>query len=374
MITINEFVLEKNASNDLSARKGINFELPPELEAIEPPEARGLTRDQVRLMVSHYRDDKFQHTLFSELPVYLNPGDILVVNTSGTLKAALIAKRSDDVSVEFHLSTLLPAGLWIIELRRITRNGTEPFLFAQAGEELTLPGGGSAHLLTPYDQNLRINISTKAKPVRLWIAILDLPCPLLEYLDRFGFPIRYKYIQKEWPIEYYQNVYSSEPGSVEMPSAGRAFTPELINRLVANGVQVESLILHTGVGSLESHESPHEEYYRVPYETANHVNSARLVGKRVIAVGTTVVRALETVVDPQGLVHPANGWTNRIIQSDQKLQTVDGLLTGFHEPHASHLAILAALAGYSHLQRAYWEALVQGYLWHEFGDLHLILP
>ena len=374
MITLKEFVSIRDMNKAVSAEDKINFELPSELEATEPPEARGLARDEVRLLVSHYRDGTFIHSRFRELPNHLYPGDVLVINTSGTIKAALIARRSDGMNLELHLSTLLPAGLWIVELRRIANSGTEPFLSANAGEVLTLPGGGLARLLTPYDNKYRSIDLIKVKSVRLWLATLDLPNAVLEYLDQFGFPIRYKYVRKDWPVEYYQNVYSIEPGSAEMPSAGRAFTPELITQLVAKGVHVASLILHTGVASLESYEPPHEEYYRIPPETANLVNSTRASGKRVIAVGTTVVRVLETVLDPEGIVHPAEGWTNRIIRADQKLRSIDGLLTGFHEPRASHLAILAALADYPHLRRAYGEALSHGYLWHEFGDLHLILP
>jgi S-adenosylmethionine:tRNA ribosyltransferase-isomerase len=159
-----------------------------------------------------------------------------------------------------------------------------------------------------------------------------------------------------------------------MPSAGRAFTPQLITRLVAKGVQIAPLILHTGVASLEEHEPPYEEFYRVPLDTARLVNAARAAGRRVIAVGTTVVRALETVTDAEGVTHPGEGWTRLVITPERGLRAVNGLLTGLHEPEASHLAMLQALAGLEHLEITYAEALKQGYLWHEFGDLHLMLP
>jgi S-adenosylmethionine:tRNA ribosyltransferase-isomerase len=159
-----------------------------------------------------------------------------------------------------------------------------------------------------------------------------------------------------------------------MPSAGRAFTPELITRLVAKGVQIAPLILHTGVASLEKHEPPYEEFYRVPPETARLVNFARAGKKRVIAVGTTVVRALETVTDAEGVTHPGEGWTRLIITPERGLRAATGMLTGLHEPEATHLAMLQALTGLEHLEITYGEALDQGYLWHEFGDLHLILP
>ncbi|HEY1016661.1 MAG TPA: S-adenosylmethionine:tRNA ribosyltransferase-isomerase, partial [Herpetosiphonaceae bacterium] len=194
------------------------------------------------------------------------------------------------------------------------------------------------------------------------------------YLEAHGNPIRYGYAEAAWPATAYQTVYATEPGSAEMPSAGRAFTPELLTRLTAGGVQIAPLLLHTGVASLEAHEPPYEEWYRVPEPTAQLVNAARAAGRRVIAVGTTVVRALETVADERGTVHPGSGWTTLVITPERGIRAADGLLTGLHEPKASHLMMLEALAGRQHLRRTYAEALRERYLWHEFGDLHLLLP
>jgi len=163
-------------------------------------------------------------------------------------------------------------------------------------------------------------------------------------------------------------------GSAEMPSAGRAFTAELIMRLVARGIIVVPLILHTGVASLEDHEPPYAEYYRVPESTVQIINLAYQTDHRVLAVGTTVIRALETVMGEDGFIHAGEGWTDVIVTPERGIHTVDALLTGMHEPRATHLAMLEALASRSHLQIAYEEALEQRYLWHEFGDLHLILP
>lgn len=347
------------------------FTLPGELEAGEPPEARGLERDQVRLMVSHFKDDSIRHTQFSRLEEHLSPGDLLVINTSGTLKAALNASSEADGPLELHLSTRLPADLWTVELRRVTPEGSQPFYTARAGQTLALPGGGSAALLTPYRPEQRGQDGAR---VRLWVAALDLPLPLLEYLDRHGFPIRYPYVRQPWPAEYYQTVYATEPGSVEMPSAGRAFTLRMITRLVARGVRFAPLVLHTGVASLEHDEPPYEEYYRVPWQTANLVNETRRAGGRVIAVGTTSVRALETLASEDGRLHPGEGWTGLVITPEHRLRLVDGMLTGLHEPRSTHLAMLEALAGRPHICRTYAAALERGYLWHEFGDLHLILP
>lgn len=347
----------------------LDFELPKELEAGEPPEARGLTRDQVRLMVSYLSDNRVIHSQFRHLPEFLNPGDVLVINTSGTLNAALNAKRADGTPLELHLSTHLPGNVWVVELRQLKPGGLVSFYTAEEGEVLALPGGGQARLSAPYHTN-----RSSPDQTRLWRATLRIPRSLPDYLDIYGFPIRYKYVRRGWPNAYYQTVYATEKGSAEMPSAGRAFTPELITRLVAQGVQIAPLILHTGVASLEVHEPPYEEYYRVPESTARQVNDARQAGGRIIAVGTTAVRALETVTGEDGRVHAGEGWTDLVVTPDRGIHALDGLITGFHEPQSTHLAMLSALAGFDHLRIAYAEALSQGYLWHEFGDIHLILP
>ncbi len=357
---------------------GLDFEVPAALEAAEPPEARGLARDDVRLMVSHRGDDTIVHTRFREFPQYLAPGDVMVINTSGTLKAALEARRADGAPVELHLSTQLPSDpsagegsdsgdRWVVELRQWVADGTESLYTASAGERLELPGGATAVLARPYA------VLSNGR-VRLWVATLSLPEPALAYLDQHGFPIRYSYVRAAWPASYYQTVYATEPGSAEMPSAGRAFTPEILMRLVARGVTVAPLLLHTGVASPEAFEPPYAEYYRVPAATARLVNSARQAGQRIIAVGTTVVRALETVAARDGTVRAGQGWTDLVISPARGLRAVSALLTGLHEPRASHLALLAGLAGYAHLRQAYAAALRERYLWHEFGDLHLIVP
>ncbi|MDQ2904680.1 MAG: S-adenosylmethionine:tRNA ribosyltransferase-isomerase [Chloroflexota bacterium] len=349
----------------------MDFELPPHLEASEPPEARGLARDEVRLMVSYRADDRVVHTRFREIGAFLEAGDVLVINTSGTMNAALKATRADGSELELHLSTHLPADLWIVELRRSVAGATQAFYGARAGETLWLPGGASATLHVHYAQDRRAATNT---PRRLWIATLnDLPADLDAYLARHGFPIRYGYVKRQWPVSYYQTAYVTEVGSAEMPSAGRAFTPELITSLVARGIQVAPLLLHTGVASLELHEPPYEEYYRVPPETARTVNAARAGGRRVIAVGTTAVRALETVTTPQRVTSPGEGWTRLVITPERGIYGIDALLTGLHEPQASHLAMLEALVGREHLRVTYEAALREGYLWHEFGDVHLMV-
>jgi S-adenosylmethionine:tRNA ribosyltransferase-isomerase len=334
-------------------RETFEFVLPSELEAHEPPEARGLRRDEVRLLVTERASGRIVHARFADLPAFLRPGDLLVLNDSATLPAALAARREDGSTIALHLSTRLPAGLWVVEPRK-TR--------IASGEILSLPGGAAARMLVPYPGS-----------ARLWIAQLELPGPLLEYLGRPGRPISYPYVRGEWPLDMYQTVYAREPGSAEMPSAGRAFTPEVLARAAGRGIGAARLTLHTGVASPEWDEPPTEEWYRVPPETAEAAGAARRGGGRIVAVGTTVVRALESAADEHGRPIASQGWTDLVITPRRGVRVVDGLLTGFHEPRASHLALLEAVAGRDHLERAYRAALRAGYLWHEFGDLHLIL-
>ena len=359
--------------------------LPAALEAGEPPEARGLARDEVRLLVSNVADDSIAHARFRDLPRWLAAGDLLVVNTSGTLNAALAATTDRGERLELHLSTQLPGGFWSVEVRQPLTSASRADRTPRAGTTLRLPAGGRATLLAPYPLIEAIDAES-----RLWIAAVRTPEPIPQYLERYGFPIRYGYVARSWPSSSYQTVFATEPGSAEMPSAARPFTPALVTRLVSRGVQIAPILLHTGVASLEDHEPPYEEYYRVPRQTADRVNATRASGHRVVAVGTTVVRALETVTDDTGITSPGSGWTGLVITAERPLRSVTGLITGLHEPRATHLAMLervidaAARARGSrqagdefcapcHLERAYAEARAQGYLWHEFGDSHLII-
>lgn len=341
------------------------FQLPTALEAHEPPEVRGFARDEVRLMVARRSEGEIEHRLFRDLPELLEPGDVLVVNTSATLPAAVPARRDDGTALQLRFATAAPAlpdgRWWVVELR--SGDGAEPFTGVRDGEHLTLAGNGDLELVAPY-----------ADGSRLWLASFDPHEPLPDYLARHGRPIRYGYVPREWPLEAYQTAFAIHPGSAEMPSAARPFTDELVGELVARGILFAPLTLHTGVSSPERHEPPYPEWYSVPAESARLVNAVREWGGRVIAVGTTAVRALETVAQPDGTVEASEGWTDLVISVDRGLWTVDGLITGWHDPQASHLRLLEAVAGEELLARSYDEALGQGYLWHEFGDSHLILP
>jgi S-adenosylmethionine:tRNA ribosyltransferase-isomerase len=352
------------------------FVLPPEVEATEPPEARGLPRDAVRLMAARKRDGSLSHHHFTDLPTLLEPGDVVTVNTSATLPAALDAETSWGETARLHLSGRLPGGLWTVELRH-WRPGpsaglepaSTPWPDAEPGTCLLLPAGGRAVLRAPATEGLH-----RGFPVRIWVATIDLPEPPLSYLARHGRPIRYSYVTSDWPISYYQTVFAEVPGSVEMPSAARPFTAEITTRLAAKGIVVAPFVLHCGVSSAESHEPPAAEWFKVPPATADLVNQARRRGSKVIGVGTTAVRALQTTAGPDGIVHPGEGWTELVIRPDSPITAVDGLITGWHEPGASHLSLLQAVGGRALIESSYREAVATGYLWHEFGDSHLILP
>jgi S-adenosylmethionine:tRNA ribosyltransferase-isomerase len=339
------------------------FELPQALEATGPPEARGISRDGVKLLVAHAGDGRIFHARFNELPALLEAGDLVVVNVSATLAAALAGRRGDGSAVRVHLATRAPEldSRWrVVELR--TPDGARPAR-GRAGETVALAGGDATlELVAPY-----------ASSSRLLLARFDGPGTVEDYLERHGEPIRYGYVERKWPLAAYQNVYARSPGSAEMPSAGRPFTPALITNLAARGVLVAPIVLHAGVSSPERHEPPFPEPYEVPVVTAALVNSTRASGGRVIAVGTTVVRALETVVRANDTVVPGAGWTGLVVDPERGVRAVDGLITGWHEPQASHLQMLAAIGGEALLERSYRCALAHGYLWHEFGDSHLIL-
>jgi S-adenosylmethionine:tRNA ribosyltransferase-isomerase len=344
----------------------VDFTLPTALEAHEPPEARGRTRDGVRLLVSRRAAGEVSHHAFRDLPGLLDPGDLLVVNTSATLPAAV---RLDRISV--HFSTPVPGAddrLWLVELRRPAGKGSRPYAGGSPGEWIPMPGGATLTLVGRHGHRAR------GESDRLWQARLS--TDVVPYLRRHGVPIRYGYVHRDWPATAYQTAFAHDrsSGGAEMPSAARPFTPELVTRLVSRGVLIAPITLHTGVASPEAHEPPYAERYTVPEPTAALVGHVRAQGRRVIAVGTTAVRALETAVDAAGRVQASSGWTERVVTPEGGVQAVDGLLTGLHEPRSSHLMMLTAIAGRDLLTATYEAALAERYLWHEFGDLNLILP
>ena len=330
--------------------------IPP---AVAPPEARGRERSDVALLVATRSDGALELARFTDLPRLLRPGDLLVVNTSATLPAALPGTL-DGVPVRVHLSTPLGGDRWVVELRTAELGPLRP---APVGVRVALPDGGELELVAPY-----------LGSDRLREARLALPDGVDAYLARHGEPIRYAGHGPALPLSAYETVFARQPGSAEMPSAARPFTPALVTELASAGVLLAPIVLHAGVSSPERGEPPFPERYRVPPETARLAAAVRGWGGRVVAVGTTVVRALETVARADGTVEAGEGWTALVVTPARGVRVVDGLLTGWHEPEASHLDMLEAVAGRALVERSYAAALRAGYLWHEFGDVHLILP
>jgi S-adenosylmethionine:tRNA ribosyltransferase-isomerase len=340
--------------------------------ASRPAEARGLARDGVRLLAA--TPDGLIHARFRDLPRFLSPGDLLVVNNSATLPAALPGQRADGRPVTVHLSNQLDNGTWLVELRpgpaapARLRDGIP-------GEVITLPGDGSVTVLHPYPD---------LAATRIWAAVVTTGTGTVQdYLARHGEPIRYSYVPDRWPLAAYQTVFAGPPGSAEMPSAARPFTAELVTRLIAAGVAMAPITLHTGVASLEAGEAPLPEWFEVPQPTADLVNLTRAAGRRVIAVGTTCTRALESAAlesavvpgaGPGDAVTACRGWTRLVLGPEHPARVVGGLISGWHEAGASHLALLESVAGRALVEASYREADGAGYLWHEFGDSCLLLP
>jgi S-adenosylmethionine:tRNA ribosyltransferase-isomerase len=350
--------------------------VPAELSARVPAEQRGagLDRDAVRLLVSRGTD--VSHHTFAELPRLLRAGDLLVVNTSATLAAAVDGRigharvdgRTGHTRVVVHLSTLGDDGRWAVELRDPDGRGTtRARAGGPAGTEVRLPGGVRLELAEPL----------AAGSDRLWWAWASGP-GVLGMLREHGRPIRYSYTERDQPLSVYQTVFALPSpdglGSAEMPSAARPFTARLVAELVSRGVQFAPVTLHTGVASAEAHEPPCPERFAVPEASARVINAVRAGDGRVIAVGTTAVRAVESAAGADGVVRARSGWTDLVVTPERGVRAVDGLLTGLHEPEASHLLMLEAVAGRAAVRRGYEEALGGRYLWHEFGDVHLVLP
>jgi len=325
-----------------------------------PPESRGLGRDGVRLMVATASTGSIEHTVFSRIGEHLRHGDLLVVNVSRTIPASLDGTTADGSPIRLHLSSPVAGSLWTVEPRLPAGVGSQRLTDATPGT-VSFDGGLVADLL----------VSDSRSP-RLWIAELRGVDDILDYLAIHGAPIRYSHVARPWPLEAYQTVYARVPGSVEMASAGRPFTAESITALVGSGVGIAPIVLHSGVASFEEGESPDAERFEVPSRTAHLINLTRSTGGRVIAVGTTSVRAVESAADVDGTVHPGSGVTDLIIGRDRPARVIDGLVTGWHDTGASHLDLVEGVAGPVVVEACYSEARERGYLWHEFGDSLLV--
>jgi S-adenosylmethionine:tRNA ribosyltransferase-isomerase len=358
------------------------FSVPDQRFAAEPPERRGLPRDGVRLLVADGRSGRIEHSRFDRLPDFLEPGDLVVVNNSQTVAAELDGTGEGNWPMVLHVATRLDDGSWVVELRTAP-DAAEPILTGRPGQLFRFGGdlaaagtarqaGVTLRLLEPYPAAGH-DSGPGGVGNRLWRARIDSPVPFEQFLAWNGRPISYGYLNGHWPLADYQTVFGLIPGSAEMPSAGRPFTTELVTRLVSAGVLIAPITLHTGVSSQEAGEGPQPERFEVPATTARLVNDVRCSGGRVIAVGTTVTRALESAADADGFVLESRGWTDLVLGPDHPARVVGGLVTGLHNPDASHLLLVEAVAGAELTQRAYDAAVAGDYLWHEFGDSCLIL-
>ena len=344
----------------------VAFSLPPELHASAPPERRGVARDRVRLLVVDRRTGAVSHSRFDRLDEQLRPGDLLVLNASRTLPAALRGVTSEGGRVEVRLAERRADGKWLALALcgELVPCGRE----VEAGLEIDF-GGGLGALVEGRDAE------------RPWFHVLAFSVGgerFVELVYRLGSPVRYEYVASPWPLEDYQTVYAGEPGSAEMPSAGRAFTWERLLSLRRAGIATTSIVLHTSLSSsmddeIDALHAASEEEYAISEAAAEAVARTRRNGGRVVAVGTTVVRALESAAARWGEVRPGRAYTRLRITASHELRAVDGLLTGLHEPYASHLDLLTAFLPPAAIEAAYAEAVERRYLWHEFGDLNLIV-
>jgi S-adenosylmethionine:tRNA ribosyltransferase-isomerase len=339
------------------------FDFPNVLNAIAPPERRGIRRDFVKLMVLNKHTGATEHSSFNRLMQFLEKGDLLVLNSSRTIPAILKAcwKRQNKL--------ISPQ----IEVRLAHRHNEQEWEALLLGTGIQL---GDILQFSPI-LSAEVTGSSATNPFH-WLHFNLKGTPLMEQIYSIGQPVRYEYIEIPWALDYYQTVFASNPGSVEMPSAGRAFSWELLFELQRQGIQIAYIQLHTGLSYLMDdkwHQEPfhNNEQYNVPQETADLVRKTKAAGGRIIAVGTTVVRSLETSIDPLGESAAQSGWTNLYIHDRYPPKVVDGLITGFHEPQTSHLQLLTAFVPQDLLMKSYREAIDQGYYWHEFGDMNLII-
>lgn len=353
------------------------FELPDDLLAREPPEKRGLTRDQVRLLAADRATGAVTHARFDHIGEFLRPGDCLVLNASRTLPASLRASVRGGPELLIRLARRNEDDSWSV-LPLTPEEG--PWLGDLTGARLDFAAAGASGDWSATADALNARVEGRDALVdRLWrLRFSRWGARLMESLSRLGNPVRYWYSAAPWDLDFYQTVYAREPGSMEMPSAGRAFSWKVLLDLRRRGIGTAFLVLHAGLSSYldERFDAGHPasvEPYRLEAESAAAINAARERGGRIVAVGTTVVRALETIADASGRVEARTGRTCLRITPGHTLKAVDGLLTGFHEPQASHLDLLSAFMQPERLQGIYAEAIRQGYLWHEFGDANLIL-
>lgn len=334
-----------------------DYELPPELIAQEPIEPR----DASRLMVVERASGRIEHRRFRDLPSYLGPPDVLVVNETKVIPARLIGRRPTGGKVELLLVRRHAPSLWEAMARPARR--------APVGTRL-LFGEGELEGL----------VQEELPEGRRLVAFAAPGGDVEGTLQRLGGAPLPPYIRKPAPLERYQTVYARYEGSVAAPTAGLHFTPELLGTLAQRGVDTAPLVLHVGPGTfrpvrtkeVEDHRLE-SEYYCLPAETAAKINRARAAGGRVVAVGTTVVRTLETVASRHGGIAASEGWADLFIFPGYRFRAVDVLITNFHLPRSTLLMLVCAFAGRKLIMEAYRVAVAERYRFYSFGDAMLIL-
>ncbi|WP_271629111.1 tRNA preQ1(34) S-adenosylmethionine ribosyltransferase-isomerase QueA [Caldicellulosiruptor sp. DIB 104C] len=335
-----------------------HYDLPDELIAQKPVEPR----DSSRLMVI-LPDGTIEHRIFRDIVEYLNEGDCLVLNNSKVIPARLIGQREDTGSfIEFLLVKRLDINTWEV----MTRPGKK----ARKGRKFVF---GNGELKAEV---LHVNQEEGTRIVRFYYeGVFE---EVLEKLGKIPLP---PYIKEELDdLSRYQTVYSKVPGSAAAPTAGLHFTEELLSKISKKGVEILYVTLHVGLGTfkpvkvenIEEHKM-HEEYYEISEDVAERINEAKRLGKRVIAVGTTSCRVLESAAVEKGVVRAQKGWTDIFIYPGYEFKILDGLVTNFHLPDTTLMMLVCAFGGYERIMNAYKVAVEERYRFFSFGDAMLIL-
>jgi len=335
-----------------------NYDLPEELIAQTPV----YPRDSSRLLVYHRDTNTIEHKVFHDVIDYLNPGDVLVVNQTRVIPARLYGvKEGTGGAIEFLLLRRLNLTDWEVILK--------PGKKAKPGARFVFGDGElKAEILTIAEDG--------GRTVRFeYEGVFE------DVLDRLGQMPLPPYIHEKLEDKTrYQTVYAKVDGSAAAPTAGLHFTPELLERVKAKGIEVVPVLLHVGLGTFRpvkeedvANHHMHSEYYEVTPEQAEKINAARERGCRVVCVGTTSVRTLETVATEDGIVHPGSGFTQIFITPGVKIKAVDALITNFHLPQSTLLMLISALMGRENALAAYEQAVQERYRFFSFGDAMMIL-
>ncbi len=334
-----------------------NYELPEELIAQTPIEKR----DESKLMVLNKKQQTIEHKTFKNIIDYLKPGDVLVRNNTKVIPARLYGKKETGANIEFLLLNNIENDIWecIVRPGNKLHVGTK-VIFGEGllkADILEIMPGGTRKVEFHYQ------------------GIFN------EILDQIGLMPLPPYIHEELKQkERYQTVYAKYNGSAAAPTAGLHFTEELLQKLQEKGVEIANVTLHVGIGTfrpvkeetVEAHEM-HSEHYYIKQEDADKINQAKKQGKRVITVGTTSCRVLETVADENGFIQEAEGDTQIFIYPSYQFKILDGLITNFHLPQSTLLMLVSALAGKDYIMKAYQQAVKEQYRFFSFGDAMFIV-